>query len=653
MSLNRDASKSDKSLPKGLSAELVVEQNNSYKEPQIIGDWVLWLEQRPLEGGRTTALIRPFGLSNLSPQELTPYPINLRSRIHTYGGGVVAIAIKDNHFLLTWIDAGDNSLWKQAWSSSKTADKNSGNFLSPTETPIRLSAPGDLSLADGLIDLRRDLWIGVMEKKGKDFLVSFRLSKKNQSPEIIHRPEDFAGYITLNHKKDMLAWIEWKQPFMPWERSELWLGDLNTKGELSNKDTIRTSKQNQHRKISFFQPLWSPSDELLVSEDSNGWWNIIKSDGSLTDREKLRWDRPWEIEAETGEAQWIYGMCTTAFAGNNLIAITCKNSESHLNKFNQDGTITEIKQPFNDLSALNACGSHVVAIASNKEKSFGLLELDLHNQTWKHTPANNTLIEVTQISKGESIWFTGFDGKQTQAWYYPPSTKSKKDAPLLVKSHSGPTSMAKCGFDLGIQFWTSRGWGVVDVNYGGSTGFGREYRERLNGKWGIVDVFDCTAAAKHLIQLGKANPQQIAIEGGSAGGFTTLACLCFSDVFKAGACRYAVSDLVAMNSGTHRFEEKYLESLVGRWPEEKEIYKERSPLFNAKKIKCPVIFFQGLKDKVVQPEHTFQMGNALKENNIPLEIHTFPSEGHGFRDAETKLKVLKLTEIFFNKYLNL
>ena len=213
--------------------------------------------------------------------------------------------------------------------------------------------------------------------------------------------------------------------------------------------------------------------------------------------------------------------------------------------------------------------------------------------------------------------------------------------------------MARRGLQLGIQYWTSRGWGVVDVNYGGSTGFGREYRERLKGGWGLVDVADCAGAAQALIKTGRANPDQIAIEGGSAGGFTTLAALCFTDVFRVGACRYAVCDLTAMAEETHRFEARYLDSLVGDWPEQRTIYEQRSPLLHADRIQCPVLFFQGQKDKVVPPEQTERMAAALRANGIPVEVRLFEKEGHGFRDQASQVEVLEKTESFFRRQLGI
>jgi dipeptidyl aminopeptidase/acylaminoacyl peptidase len=262
-------------------------------------------------------------------------------------------------------------------------------------------------------------------------------------------------------------------------------------------------------------------------------------------------------------------------------------------------------------------------------------------------------LEPGDISQPEPLWFAGHGGQRTHAWFYPPGGGATADSPLLVKSHSGPTSMARRGLSLGIQFWTSRGWGVVDVNYGGSTGFGRAYRERLNGQWGVVDVADCAAAAQAVVAAGQASPERIAIEGGSAGGFTTLAALCFTGVFRAGACRYGVADLSSLAQDTHRFEARYLDGLVGPWPAAQVTYAERSPLQHADRIRCPVIFFQGLDDLVVPPAQTDRMAAALTANAVPVEVHRFANEGHGFRSSTTQIAVLEATEAFFNRHFGL
>ncbi len=638
---------------KPISAELVLGAKSILKEPRLLDDWVLWLEQRPNEEGRTTALIRPWFCPECPPQELTPRPINLRSKVHGYGGGVLASFCDGDELLVAWIDDCDGSLWEQSWQGLSNPNRDSESWLTPINLPICLSSKSDYALADGLIDPFRKRWIGVMERDGKDFLVSFFLHQKHQYPKIIHRPKDFAGYAALSPDGNELAWVEWQQPSMPWDASQLWWGRFNSDGEIEDQKLLAGSCPDDSRQISVFQPIWLASGELLVAEDSSGWWNLMLLGRKIDQHLAMSWNRLWNMKADTAFPQWVYGMSTAASTGERIVTFSCKKGSWRINLLSREGLISDLRQPFDELADLNANKERLVAIASNPLTESGLLEVDLSSGIWLQTTSRRPVLEEAQISVPESFWFEGFNGQSTHAWYYPPANWTGLAAPLLVKSHSGPTGMAGRGLNLEIQYWTSRGWGVVDVNYGGSTGFGREYRERLKSGWGEVDVFDCSAAAKSLVAAGKADSQFLAIEGGSAGGFTTLACLCFTDVFRVGACRYAVSNLIAMTQETHRFEAGYLDYLVGPWPENRQRYLDRSPLISAEKINCPVVFFQGMKDKVVLPAQTEKMAAALKLNNVPVEVHTFPDEGHGFRDSRVKIKVLEYTERFFRKHLGL
>ncbi len=636
------------SRPQTLSARTALGRQPVLKAPRVLGDWVLWLEQRPQEKGRTTAMIRPWKQADQPAKELTAAPANLRCRIHEYGGGAMAVALMEDRLLLTWIDDSDRCLWQQTWKGLQGRDATA--LMAETE-PMRISAPGDRALGGGLIDQERLRWMGVMECNGHDHLVSLALNQHDQEPRILHSADDFAGYPALSADGSQLAWVEWRQPAMPWDASELRWASITPEGQLTKVRALAGSSPDAEQPISVFQPLWQADGSLVVAEDSSGWWNLMRHADPGSD--KHNWERQWPMQAETAMPQWVLGMSTTAWDGEHLLAAICSEGRWELKRLMADGSALRINQPFDDLAELHADAGRAVAIASNARIGQGLLELELASGDWLHTPASEAALPIEAISSPEPLWFKGANGLRTHAWYYPPMDGASSSAPLLVKSHSGPTSMARPGLSLGIQFWTTRGWGVVDVNYGGSTGFGRAYRERLNGGWGVVDVNDCAAAATALVQAGKADPDKIAIEGGSAGGFTTLACLCFTEVFRAGACRYAVSDLASLASETHRFEARYLDSLVGAWPEDRALYEERSPLRHAKSIRCPVIFFQGLQDKVVVPEQTERMAAALKDNGLAVDVQTFAEEGHGFRDSEVKVKVLEATEEFFRRHLGL
>jgi dipeptidyl aminopeptidase/acylaminoacyl peptidase len=618
------------------------------KTPRVLGNWVLWLEQRPQEKGRTTALIRPWHQTDKPAKELTAAPINLRCRIHEYGGDAIAVALLDDELLLIWSDDNDRCLWQQTWSGLRRLDCTALKAKTP---PIRISVPGEWALGGGLIDHERQRWVGVMECNGRDHLVSLALNQSDQQPEVLHTADDFAGYPALSSDGKQLAWVEWRQPAMPWDASELRASSLSPEGKLTQVQTLAGSRPDAKQAISVFQPLWQPDGSLVVAEDSSGWWNLMRLAEPASG--KHNWQRPWPMQAETAMPQWVFGMSTSAWDGEQLLAAICAEGRWELKQLRDDGTISSVDQPFDDLADLHADAGRAVVIASSSSVGQGLLELELATGEWQHTPAGEAALPIEAISSAEPFWFQGAKGLRTHAWYYPPLGGASSETPLLVKSHSGPTAMARRGLSLGIQFWTTRGWGVVDVNYGGSTGFGRVYRERLNSGWGVVDVKDCAAAATALVEASKAHPDRIAIEGGSAGGFTTLACLCFTDVFRAGACRYAVSDLTSLASETHRFEARYLDSLVGAWPEDRARYEERSPLQHAQSIGCPVIFFQGLQDKVVVPEQTERMAAALRDKGLPVEVQTFADEGHGFRDSEVKVQVLEETERFFRFHLGL
>ena len=631
-----------------LSARTALGRQPVLKAPQILGNWVLWLEQRPQEKGRTTAMIRPWQQPDKPAKELTQAPANLRCRVHEYGGGAMAAALMGDRLLLSWIDDSDRCLWFQAWSGMRG---ETCEALRAETEPMRISAPGEEALGGGLIDQNRLHWLGVMEREGRDHLVSFSLNQCDQQPKVLHEADDFAGYPALSADGNQLAWVEWCQPAMPWDACELRWAQITRGGQLKQVRTLAGSSPDAEQQVSVFQPLWQPDGSLIVAEDSSGWWNLMRHGDPAGDRNQ--WERPWPMQAETAMPQWVFGMSTTAWDGEELLAAICSDGCWELKRLMADGSTSSVKQPFDDLNDLHADAGRAVAIASNDHTGQGLLELELASGEWMHTPASDATLPIGAISRGESFWFDGAEGRRTHAWYYPPLDGAHRDAPLLVKSHSGPSSMARRGLSLGIQFWTTRGWGVVDVNYGGSTGFGRAYRERLIGSWGVVDVEDCAAAATALVEAGRAHPERIAIEGGSAGGFTTLACLCFTNVFRAGACRYAVSDLTSLASETHRFEARYLDSLVGPWPQDRDRYEQLSPLGHAKSIRCPVIFFQGLQDNVVVPEQTERMAAALRSNGLPVEVQTFPNEGHGFRDSEVKVQVLEATEAFFRRHLGL
>ena len=635
-----------------LEAEKVYGDAPIFKEPRVIGDWVLWLEQRPNEKGRTTALIRPWRRKDLSPQELTPYPIDLRTKIHGYGGAPLTVNLHGSDLILTWIDNYDNCLWMRSWSCEKYTKESFSFKLTPKIASICLSKKHNSCLAGGVIDLEKNMWIGLMEDQEGDYIISYSLKKNNQNPKILYSSKGFLGYLALNSKDRKLAWVEWKETSMPWDVNELKLAKLDEMENIKEIVTFNNEYFKFKEKISFFNPIWSDKGELYVAEDSSGWSNITQIKTDTDNKSIVISQNKWTIQAEIAFPQWVLGMSSFSCVGDDVVGVFAKDGVWNLALFHHNGSIQIIDQPFNDFSGIHSYQNRVVAIASGSAIIEGIFEIDLADQSWDHTPASWLRLDPRNISCGESFWFMGSNEDKVHAWYYPPLNSQISLPPLLVKSHSGPTGMARCGLDLEVQFWTSRGWGVVDVNYGGSSGFGREYRDRLKGNWGLVDVLDCTKAAQSLVASGRANKDCIAIIGSSASGFTALGCLVSNDIFNIAACKYAVTDLISMANSTHRFEECYLDYLIGNIESDHEKYIKRSPIENVNCINVPLILFHGFKDKVISAEQSIAIKDELLKRDIPVEINLFENEGHGFKDGKNKVDVLKETEAFFRKYLN-
>jgi dienelactone hydrolase len=620
----------------------------SWHQPRLVGTDILWLETRPSEGGRTTLLRRGWG-GRETPTELTPSPWNLRSRLHGYGGG----AFTTNGSTVVFTHDGDRALWRLDLSPPHR----------PAPTPQRLTPPpnsADAAYADGLIDGPRHRWLGVMEAEGRDQLVAVSLG--GGAPRTLHRARDFCGSPVLSPSGRHLAWLEWQQPFMPWDRSQLWFGRLDEQGNLTDVRCLAGSDGQAAEGESVVQPLWAGGD-LVVARDGGGWWNLARfanadSDGA---RGPMEGEHLLPMEAEFGLPRWVAGQSTSAWDGQRLVAAACRKGRWELGRMERVVAETSKTQwcwhplpvPFSDLVDLSADQGRLVAIASAPQAMAGLLEVDTQTDQWTHTPAAPCPLNPAAISTPEALWFAGASGEATHAWFYPPRGGARPDSPLLIRAHSGPTSMARTGLNLVVQFWTSRGWGVVDVNYGGSSGFGRAYRDRLHGLWGVLDVGDCLAAAAAVVSRGQAGAERVAMEGSSASGFTVLAALAAGGALRAAACRYPVVDLVALTGESHRFEAHYLDGLVGPWPASRAIYADRSPLSQVDRIQRPVILFHGLDDTVVPPSQSERLAQALSEHAVPVELHLFPGEGHGFRSGDVQARVLEASEAFFRRHLGL
>jgi dipeptidyl aminopeptidase/acylaminoacyl peptidase len=433
---------------------------------------------------------------------------------------------------------------------------------------------------------------------------------------------------------------------MPWDGTELWLGELKSDGSVGKTERVAGGVNE-----SICQPEWSPEGVLYFVSDRNGWWNLYRrtSNGAI--------ESVCEMEAEFAMPQWLFGMSSYAFESNETIVCTyIEKGIARLGTIDtRTGFLERIPTVYTDISYLHAKSGEAVFRASSPTEPPSIARLDLSTKKFEELRRSNNLeIDPGYISAPQAIEFPTQGGLTAHGFFYSPKNRDYRAPdgerpPLLVRSHGGPTAAASGGLSLMIQYWTSRGIAVLDVNYGGSTGYGREYRQRLNDNWGLVDVDDCVNGARYLVDRGEVDGQRLMITGGSAGGYTTLCALVFRDTFKAGASHFGVSDAEALAKDTHKFESRYLDRLFGPYPEQREIYYQRSPINFTEQLSCPVIFFQGLEDKVVPPNQAEMMVEALRQKRIPVAYVAFEGEQHGFRQAKNIKRSLDGELYFYSR----
>ena len=608
-----------------ITADLIIAKTISLVEIAASGKDIYWIESRPSEAGRYVIMRR---MADGAVTECTPPDFYARTTVHEYGGG--AFMVEDG--VIYFSNFTDHHLYRQ---------------------PVG-GQPEVLTLADGyyyadlILDKQRGRIICIredhtVEGEAVNTIVSVGL---NGDERILVEGNNFYSSARLSPDGSKLAYLTWNHPNMPWDGCELWLADINADGTLDKHNLIAGSVTE-----SVFQPEWSPNGILHFVGETTGWWNLYRFDNGKT-------EALCPMDAEFGEPQWVFGMFTYDFVSpTKILCRYSQNSSWHLAWLDTSSKkLTDIETSFTEIADIRAGDGFAIFSAGSPTQPFSLICMDTSTGKMESIKQSfEVTVDEGYLSTATPIRFPTTDGKQAHAIYYAPKNKDYaglegEHPPLMVISHGGPTGSTTTVLRLSLQYWTSRGFAVLDVNYGGSTGYGREYRQRLNGNWGIVDVDDCCNGAQHLVEQGLADSKRLAIRGGSAGGYTTLACLTFkNDVFKAGASYYGISELEVFATDTHKFESRYMDSLIGAYPERKDLYFNRSPINFIQNLSCPLIMFQGDEDKVVPPSQSQMMFEAMRDKELPVAYLLFAGEQHGFRKAENIKRSLEAELYFYSK----
>jgi len=608
-----------------VSIELVTEAAIGLSGLSVDGQDLYWLEARPSENGRTVLCRRR---ADGEIEDLTPPPFNVGSRVHEYGGG--AYAMEKSTVIVS--ERADGSVW----------------LIETGAAPRRIETPEGCRYADFEFDLPRRRVLAVREDlrarpptDPKAAIVALPLGPDRAETILVEGP-DFLSSPRLSPCGERLAWIAWDHPDMPWDGTRLFVAGVTKEGAVA---APRLAAGETPEAI--VQPEWSANGTLYFCSDRTGWWNLYALRGTAT--ESLA-----QVEAEIGGPHWVFRQRYYDFLTDGRIVAAIVRDGIRTAVLIADGKIAPLGiGPVHDCPRALGDGLSYIATPPAAPPSVCISPKVDGGAPFVIRSAAPAVLPDETISIGEPVDFATRGGTGHAFWYPPKNRDYKGPAgelpPLAVLPHGGPTSMTTNSFSLNIQWWTSRGFGVVDVNYGGSTGFGRAYRERLYGQWGVVDVEDCAAAANHLVERGLADAARLVIRGGSAGGFTTLAALTSLNLFKAGASFYGVGDLMLLAKDTHKFESGYLDRLIGPLPQARALYDERSPVHHIDRLTCPVIFFQGEDDKTVPPNQAETMVEAMAARGLPVAYYSFAGEGHGFRKAETLRRALELELDFYGR----
>jgi len=616
------------SWPSPIGIELVTSDRvRSFTGVWLHEDRVAWLETRPAEEGRIALVaVDPGG----EPYDLVPAGFNVRTRVHEYGGGACWF-----HGATAFCSGFDDSRIYRIEPGSEP------RAITP-EPP----EPNSVRYADGVVTPDGATTVCVRERHEAGEVVNELVTLPTDGSgdaRVLRSGCDFYSSPRLSPNGRTLAWLQWSHPNMPWDGTELWIGDLGADGVEGARRVAGGPEE------SIFQPEWSPSGVLHFASDRTGWWNLYALDGA-GERAIAH------VEGEVGMPQWVFAMRAYAFLGDGRIARkVSKGAVERLELVDPSGGVEPVPGTLTAFgwTSFDALGDRIAFAAGGPRDPYAIVTLDTRTGNRRVVRrAFDLELEPDGISEPRPIEFPTRDGAIAHAFYYPPRSPTHEGPddelpPLRVSCHGGPTSHTGSALSPSFQFWTSRGIGVVDVNYRGSTGFGRPYRDALRGRWGVVDVTDCIDAAAFLAEQGEVDPERIWIEGGSAGGYVVLCALSmYPGVIGAGVSHFGVADMEAFVDTTHKFEARYLDTLIGPYPERADLYRERSPVHHVDRIDRPLLLLQGLDDRVVPPSQAEIMVEALERKGIPYAYLPFEGEGHGFRRSESLQRSLEAVLAF-------
>jgi dipeptidyl aminopeptidase/acylaminoacyl peptidase len=619
-----------------ITSDLIVQGTIGLGQIMLDEAGVYWIEARPSENGRN-AIVRRTPDGAIS--DVTPIPFNARTRVHEYGGGDYAVS----NGVVYFANFADQRMYR----------------VSPNSTEPQALTPethGAVRYADMTIDDARRRLICVREdhresgREARNTLVSVEFDEGAANGRVLVEGHDFYSSPRISPDGKRLTWLAWNHPNMPWDGTELWMSDIAQDDSLINMRRIAGGAYE-----SIFQPEWSPDNRLHFVSDRSGWWNLYRVVQQGESDERI--EALCEMNAEFGQPQWVFGLSTYAFlAPQRIICARIEKGQARLALLDTETKIlSDIECPYTDISYVRAHAHRAVFRAGSTTAPAAIVSFDLNARRMDVLRrASDLKIDEGYLSIPQAIEFPTKNDLTAHGFYYAPRNRDfvapeGEPPPLLVKSHGGPTAATSAALRLEIQYWTSRDFALLDVNYGGSTNYGRAYRERLKDEWGVADVDDCVSGAHYLIERRLVDANRCAIDGGSAGGYTTLCALTFRDAFKAGASYYGVSDLEALVRDTHKFESRYLDKLIGKYPEQKDVYDARSPINFTEHLSCPVIFFQGAEDKVVPPNQAEMMVEALRAKKLPVAYVLFEGEQHGFRRAENIKRALDGEFYFYSR----